>query len=46
MMIHTIVYYNKWLKRLYTKLKELTNPNLIKVPKIIVPKNKKPYYKT
>ena len=43
MFIHFIplVDYNYWLKRLDTQLNELTNQNLIKVPKVIKLTNKK-----
>ena len=43
-MIHKInnsVDYNKWLKRLETKLIEPTNENLIKVPNVFKLRNKK-----
>ena len=48
-MIHKItpsVDYNYWQKRLDTQLNEPTNQNLIKVPKIVKPMNKKVFYKT
>ena len=32
---------NKWLKRLNTKLNKTTNQNSVKVPKVVMPKNKK-----
>ena len=44
MMIHIItpsVDYNLWLKRLDNKLNEPTNQNLLKVPKVVKPKNNK-----
>ena len=47
MIIHKItpfVDYNEWLKRLDTQLNEQTNQNLIKVPKIVEPTNKKRYH--
>ena len=37
------VDYTKWLKLLNIKLTELTNPNKIKVPKVVKPKNKKTF---
>ena len=43
MIIHKIipsVDFNQWLKRL-DKLYELTNQNVIKVTKVIMPMNKK-----
>ena len=33
--------YNQWLNRLDTQHNELTNRNLIKVPKVVKPTNKK-----
>ncbi len=44
MMIHKITPfgdYNKCLKLLDNQLKEPTNQSLIKVPKVVIPKNKK-----
>ena len=44
MMIHTITHsvdYNQWLTRLDTRLNESTNPNSIKVPKVVKTTNKK-----
>ena len=35
------VEYNQWLKRLYTKLNEPTNQNIMKVPKVIETTNGK-----
>ncbi len=35
------VDYNKWLKRLDIQLNETTNQNLLKVPKVAMPTNKK-----
>ena len=35
--------FNLWLKRLNTLLNEPTNQNLIKVPKVVGPKNKNFY---
>ena len=35
------VDYNKWLKCLDTQFNKLTNQNLIKVPKVVKPRNKK-----
>ena len=35
------VGYNQWLKRLDSKLNEQTNQNLMKVPKVVEPMNKK-----
>ena len=33
--------YNKWLKRLDTQFNKSTYQNLIKVPKVVKPRNKK-----
>ena len=44
MLIHQItpsVDYNLWLIRLDTQLKKPTNQNLLKVPKVVKPTNKK-----
>ena len=44
MLIHKInpsVYYNFWLKHLHTQLNKPTNQNLLKVPKVANPTNKK-----
>ena len=44
MMIHKIILsvdYNYRLKRLDTQLNELTNQNLLKVPKVVKQTNKK-----
>ena len=49
MVIHIItsfVDYNYCLKRLYTKLHEPTNQNLVKFPKVVEPTNGKRYNKT
>ena len=35
------VDYNQWLKRFDTQLNKPTNQNLMKVPKVIKPTNKK-----
>ena len=39
--ITPFVDYNQWLKRLGTQLNEPTNQNLMKVPKVGNPTNKK-----
>ncbi len=44
MMILTIIPsidYNKWLKRLDSKLNEQSNKNSFKVPKVVEPTSKK-----
>ena len=44
-MIHKIIHsvdYNYWLERLNTQLNEPTDPNSIKVSKVVEPTNKKP----
>ena len=44
MMKHKITHsvdYNYWLKRLDTQLNKPTNQNLIRVPKVVKPTNKK-----
>ena len=44
MVIHKITPskdYKKWLKRFDTQLDEPINQNLIKVPKVVKPMNKK-----
>ena len=49
MIIHKIIHsvdYNYWLKRLDTQPIEATNQNQIKEPKVVIPTNKKRYYKT
>ena len=43
-MMHKItpsVYLNQWLKPLDTQPNEKTNQNSIKVPKVVMPTNKK-----
>ena len=48
-MIHKItpsLDYNKWLKRLDANSMEPINQSLIKVPKVIDPANKKPFFNT
>ena len=39
--ITSYIDYNKWLKRLDTKLKEPTNQNALKAPKVVKPTNRK-----
>ena len=49
MMIYKInpsVNYNQWLKRFDNQLKEPTNQSLIKVPKSLIQRIRKRYYKT
>ena len=44
MILHKIIHsvdYNLWLKRLDTQLIKPTNQNLLKVPKVFKPTNKK-----
>ena len=44
MMLHKItlsVVYNKWLKRLNTRLNESINQNSLKVTKVVKPMKKK-----
>ena len=40
------VDYNQWLKRLDTQLNQLTNQNLINVPKVVKVEKWKSYFKT